>query len=90
MKATDQESVLADKEEMTSRRHSERRHRTLTAREKASSRRVAWRRPAYAGGAFERIRRQRERIRQIEVRAFERCRKRSKRAAEVAETRPAA
>ena len=89
---TDQESVLADKEEMTSRRHYlSDAIDTLTAREKRifEARRLA-EDPLTLEELSSEFGVSRERIRQIEVRAFEKVQKAVKRAAEVAETRPAA
>ena len=89
---TDQESVLVDKEEMTSRRHYlSDAIDTLTAREKRifEARRLA-EDPLTLEELSSEFGVSRERIRQIEVRAFEKVQKAVKRAAEVAETRPAA
>ena len=88
---TDQESVLVDKEEMTSRRHYlSDAIDTLTAREKRifEARRLA-EDPLTLEELSSEFGVSRERIRQIEVRAFEKVQKAVKRAAEVAETRPA-
>jgi RNA polymerase sigma-32 factor len=89
---TDQESVLVDKEEMNSRRHYlSDAIDTLTAREKRifEARRLA-EDPLTLEELSSEFGVSRERIRQIEVRAFEKVQKAVKRAAEVAETRPAA
>jgi len=87
---TDQESVLVDKEEMTSRRHYlTDAIDTLTAREKRifEARRLA-EDPLTLEELSGEFGVSRERIRQIEVRAFEKVQKAVKRAAEVAEMRP--
>ena len=87
---TDQESVLVDKEEMTSRRHYlSDAIDTLTAREKRifEARRLA-EDPLTLEELSGEFGVSRERIRQIEVRAFEKVQKAVKRAAEVAEMRP--
>ncbi len=89
---TDQELVLADKEELNSRRHYlSDAIDTLTAREKRifEARRLA-EDPLTLEELSSEFGVSRERIRQIEVRAFEKVQKAVKRAAEVAETRPAA
>jgi RNA polymerase sigma-32 factor len=89
---TDQESVLVDKEEMDSRRHYlSDAIGTLTPREKRifEARRLA-EDPLTLEELSSEFGVSRERIRQIEVRAFEKVQKAVKRSAEVAETRPAA
>jgi RNA polymerase sigma-32 factor len=88
---TDQESVLVDKEEMDSRRHFlSDAIDTLTAREKRifEARRLT-EEPLTLEELSSEFGVSRERIRQIEVRAFEKVQKAVKRSAEVAETRPA-
>jgi RNA polymerase sigma-32 factor len=88
---TDQESLLVDKEEMTSRRHYlSDAIDTLTPREKRifEARRLA-EDPLTLEELSSEFGVSRERIRQIEVRAFEKVQKAVKRSAEVAETRPA-
>lgn len=89
---TDQESVLVDKEELDSRRHYlSDAISTLTAREKRifEARRLA-EDPLTLEELSSEFGVSRERIRQIEVRAFEKVQKAVKRSAEVAETRTAA
>jgi RNA polymerase sigma-32 factor len=89
---TDQESMLVDKEELDSRRHYlSDAIDTLTPREKRifEARRLA-EDPLTLEELSSEFGVSRERIRQIEVRAFEKVQKAVKRAAEVAETRPAA
>jgi RNA polymerase sigma-32 factor len=89
---TDQESLLVDKEEMDSRRHYlSDAIGTLTPREKRifEARRLA-EDPLTLEELSSEFGVSRERIRQIEVRAFEKVQKAVKRSAEVAETRPAA
>ena len=89
---TDQESVLVDKEELNSRRHYlSDAIDTLTPREKRifEARRLA-EDPLTLEELSGEFGVSRERIRQIEVRAFEKVQKAVKRSAEVAETRPAA
>ncbi len=89
---TDQELVLVDKEEMDSRRHYlSDAIGTLTPREKRifEARRLA-EDPLTLEELSSEFGVSRERIRQIEVRAFEKVQKAVKRSAEVAETRPAA
>jgi RNA polymerase sigma-32 factor len=89
---TDQESLLVDKEELDSRRHYlSDAIDTLTPREKRifEARRLA-EDPLTLEELSSEFGVSRERIRQIEVRAFEKVQKAVKRSAEVAETRPAA
>ncbi len=89
--ATDQESLLVDREELDSRRnYLHDALDTLTPREKRifEARRLA-EDPLTLEELSSEFGVSRERIRQIEVRAFEKVQKAVKRSAEVAETRPA-